>query len=151
MRSGPVAKRTGAILLGSLVLSIALLLQGCVSNHTTRRFFMTPGITPAQWTRIDAECEYEGDKAVAAAHWKQDTSIRQTDLYIQCVELKGATHVGKVRMQADVLDRIEADCKQDTNATFAGRPMSMTRHQQQEEAEITCMKRKGVTFDPAPW
>jgi hypothetical protein len=66
----------------------------------TRLYFDTGKITHEQWLRIDKECDYEVMKATASAPPGVSREAREEELYIQCVELRGARFKSKARVPA---------------------------------------------------
>jgi len=129
------------------ILVMLLLTQAaCVSASSTRSVFKTPGISPAQWSRIDDECSYEAEKATASADSKTAVSYTWNKLYVMCAELKGATYVGRVSMPEDQWKRIKALCKGEAELAAAKQDSSRNRDELKEDLELECMKRNGAKF-----
>lgn len=121
-------------------------LVGCMSTPPTRSFFKTPGLSSAQWSRIDDECSYEAEKATAAADPMTAVSYTWRRIFVMCVELKGAKFVGNVTMPTEEWDRISKLCEGEAIATVAKQPASKNRDELQEDLEVGCLKRNGAVF-----
>lgn len=133
----------------SKLIAVALwvcFLTACVGTPPTRSVFKTPGISPAQWSRIDDECSYEAEKATASADSKTAVSYTWNKLYVMCAELKGATYVGRVSMPEDRWQQVKALCKGEAELAVAKQASSRNRDELKEDLELECMKRNGAKF-----
>ncbi|PVE25550.1 hypothetical protein DC522_04280 [Microvirga sp. KLBC 81] len=129
----------------STVAVLMLSLAACVSTPPTRSYFKTPGISDAQWSRIDDECAYEAEKATAS-DYSGAVSYTWNRLYALCAKLKGATFVGRVTMPKEEWRRINNLCEGEAAAAVAGRPASRTRDELKEDLQVECLKRNGAVF-----
>ena len=118
----------------------------CVSTPPTRSYFKTPGISSAQWSRIDDECTYEAEKATASANPKTAVSYTWNRLFAMCAQLKGATFVGRVTMPTEEWKRISRLCENEATAAVAGRAASRIRDELQEDLQVECLTRNGAVF-----
>jgi hypothetical protein len=121
-------------------------MAGCVSALPTRSYFKAPGISSAQWSRIDAECSYEAEKATASANPKTAVSFTWNRLFVMCAKLKGATFVGRVTMPTEEWKQISNLCENEATAAVAGKPASRTRDELKEDLQVECLKRNGAVF-----
>lgn len=121
-------------------------LVGCMSTPPTRSYFKTPGMSSAQWSRIDDECSYEAEKATAAADPMTAVSYTWRRIFVMCTELKGAKFVGRVTMPNEEWDRISELCEGEAVAAVAKRPASKNRDELQEDLQVECLKRNGAVF-----
>lgn len=121
-------------------------LVGCMSTPPSRSYFKTPGMSSAEWSRIDAECSYEAEKATAAADPMTAVSYTWRRIFVMCTELKGAKFVGRVTMPTDEWDRISGLCESEAIAAVAKQPASRNRDELQEELQVECLKRNGAVF-----
>jgi hypothetical protein len=124
----------------------AIALAGCVSAPPTRSIYKTPGLTPAQSSRIRDECLYEAKKATASASTKTIVGYRQFELYNMCAKLKGVTYVGDITMPDEKWKPILKHCEAEARSAVAGRPASRQRDELQEDLAVACFKQKGVVF-----
>jgi hypothetical protein len=99
-----------------------------------------------QWSRIQKECAYEAEKATASADPKTAVSYTWRQIYIMCVELKGATFVGRVRMPDEQWNRLSTLCKEEAGDAVAKRSASRDRDEMKEDLEVECLRRNGVSF-----
>lgn len=108
---------------------------------------MTPGIGPEQWERIDRECAYEAEKAVAAADPKTPVSLTARRLFLACVELRGAKYVGRVTTPDQEWHSLVRRCKAEVQQMTFRSKTKRDRDWEPEEAEVACLKRQ-VAFYP---
>jgi hypothetical protein len=79
---------------------LSLMLGGCFPRSETRLQFDTGDMPPERWERVQKECRYEAAKASASAHVNIAGYI-QEELYIQCLDLKGAKYKGKIQVAVE--------------------------------------------------
>jgi hypothetical protein len=118
----------------------------CVSAPPTRSTYKTPGLSPAQTSRIYDECLYEAKKATASTSVKTSVGYRQFELYNMCLKLKGVTYVGDFTMPDEKWKPILEHCKAEARLAVAGRPVSRQRDELQENLEVACYKQQGVVY-----
>jgi hypothetical protein len=117
-----------------------------MSAPPTRSVFKTPGIDSARWARIQDECSYEAEKATAAADPQTAVSYAWRRVFVMCVELKGATYVGRVSMPDEQWQRISSVCENEAAAAVAKQLASRKRDELKEDLEVECAKRNGAVF-----
>jgi hypothetical protein len=79
---------------GLLYSCAAMLLTACSVSRPPNDVFEIGNLSDAQWNRARLECSYEADKAVAS---QKPGPVRHEDwrgIYLKCLELKGARHLG---------------------------------------------------------
>jgi hypothetical protein len=79
---------------------LSLMIGGCFPRSETRLQFDTGDMLPERWERVQKECRYEAAKASASAHVNIAGYI-QEELYIQCLDLKGAKYKGKIQVAVE--------------------------------------------------
>ena len=133
-----------------MILIATSMLAGCVATHPAVSWYKTPGIGQTEFDRIGKQCAYEAEKAVAAADPQTATSYSRHRIYDMCLDLKGATFVGVVKMPRAQLHRIRDVCRDEATAATAKQPPSRARDELKEDLEIACMRSRGVQFEPRP-
>jgi hypothetical protein len=59
----------------------------------TTDIFAAPGMSDAQFERIQLECNYEARKAVASQEPGLVRHLEWKEIYLTCLELKGAKYI----------------------------------------------------------
>jgi hypothetical protein len=75
-------------------LCLALAIAACTPTRPPDDVFEIGNLSDAQSNRARLECSYEADKAVAS---QKPGPLRHEDwrgIYLKCLELKGARHLG---------------------------------------------------------
>ncbi len=75
-------------------LCLALAIAACTPTRPPDDVFNIGDMSSAQWERIQLECAYEARKAVAS---QKPGPVRYYDwrgIYLSCLELRGARHLG---------------------------------------------------------
>jgi hypothetical protein len=70
------------------------LATACVPRKPPTDVFDAPGLSDAQWKRVQLECDYEAKKAVAPQKPGLARHLDWRDIYLKCLELKGAERLG---------------------------------------------------------
>jgi hypothetical protein len=76
----------------------AFVAAGCIPVYEERMRFDTGNIADEAWTRHKRECLYEAKKATASAP-VNIAEYRAEDLYVMCLESRGAKYHGKTQVR----------------------------------------------------
>lgn len=80
-----------SIILMALIPAIGI--SACVPHKPTVNVFSAPGMSDAQFERFHRECSYEARKAVASQEPGPVRQLERRELYLACLELKGAKYI----------------------------------------------------------
>jgi hypothetical protein len=82
------------------LLGLVFTVGGCVPAYKTRYQFDNHHIPKERWARLQKECDYDADKASAAANLRISAYVWE-ELYLKCLDLHGAKYLGKIRVPVE--------------------------------------------------
>jgi hypothetical protein len=71
-----------------------LAMSACAPSRAPDDVFDIGNISKPQWQRMQNECDYEAQKAVASQKLGRVWYLDWRDLYLKCLALRGARHIG---------------------------------------------------------
>lgn len=101
-------------------------MAGCVHKEPSL-VFDTAHLTQAEWERIQHECDYEAQKAIASAP-SSLAFVRWQRLYIACIELRGIKYLGTTDQFPHLRKRAGAAVGKDVAGLFDRYPARRLIH-----------------------